>query len=112
MRASFYRAYATRLASWGFLVLQYDVPFLTTLPDTPEVGSAACIFWDITFPPAPPWLLSHYGKSPGVIGNHRRLVPLWRVACRAKGLKGVLPHLASLPFSNVSSCLPADPCAD
>ncbi|KAK9817550.1 hypothetical protein WJX74_004164 [Apatococcus lobatus] len=37
MRASFYRAYAARLASWGFTLIQYDVPFLTTLPDTPEL---------------------------------------------------------------------------
>lgn len=41
MRASFYKGYAARLASWGFIVLQYDVPFLTTLPDTPEVRRAA-----------------------------------------------------------------------
>ncbi len=37
MRASFYKGYATRMASWGFAVLQYDVPVLTTLPDAPEV---------------------------------------------------------------------------
>ncbi len=37
MRASFYKSYALRLASWGFAVLQYDIPLLTTLPDTPEV---------------------------------------------------------------------------
>lgn len=49
MRASFYRAYAARLASWGFMVLQYDVPFLTTLPDTPEVGNAF-----VSTSPSPP----------------------------------------------------------
>ncbi|KAK9865848.1 hypothetical protein WJX84_006247 [Apatococcus fuscideae] len=37
MRASFYKSYALRLASWGFAVLQYDIPLLTTLPDTPEL---------------------------------------------------------------------------
>jgi hypothetical protein len=32
-RASYYAPYATRLASWGYAVLQYDTPLLA-MPDT------------------------------------------------------------------------------
>lgn len=33
------RSYATYLASWGFAVLQYDVPLVQSIADTEEVIS-------------------------------------------------------------------------
>ena len=37
MKASFYASYRTHLASWGYVVLQYDIPLLKYLQDTVEV---------------------------------------------------------------------------
>lgn len=37
MRASFYRAYAARLASWGYVCVQYDDPLLRIIDDATEV---------------------------------------------------------------------------
>lgn len=37
LRASWYRAWARRLASWGFAVVQYDDPLLRIIPDAIEV---------------------------------------------------------------------------
>lgn len=39
MRSSFYAPYARRLASWGFLVVQYDTPLARIITDQAEVGS-------------------------------------------------------------------------
>jgi dienelactone hydrolase len=38
LRAGYYKAYASRLASWGFAVVQYDVPLLSHTNDRIEVG--------------------------------------------------------------------------
>jgi hypothetical protein len=37
LRSSFYRAYARRLASWGYVCVQYDDPLLTIIDDATEV---------------------------------------------------------------------------
>lgn len=37
MRASWYRQYANRLASWGFVCVQYDDPLLKIIDDATEV---------------------------------------------------------------------------
>lgn len=37
MRSSFYRAYASRLASWGYVCVQYDDPLLKVIDDATEV---------------------------------------------------------------------------
>lgn len=39
-RAGFYQAYAERMASWGFLVVQYSLPLFWIIPDANEVRSA------------------------------------------------------------------------
>jgi hypothetical protein len=36
-RASQYAPFAQRLASWGFLVVQYNAPALTIIPDAEEL---------------------------------------------------------------------------
>ncbi len=43
MRASFYQAYAQRLAAWGFAVLQYDAPLLRIVEDVKELECLHCI---------------------------------------------------------------------
>ena len=37
-RSGFYRAYAERMASWGYLVVQYNLPLFWIIPDANEVG--------------------------------------------------------------------------
>lgn len=37
MRSSFYSAYASRLASWGYVCVQYDDPVLKVVDDATEV---------------------------------------------------------------------------
>jgi hypothetical protein len=36
-RASYYAPLARRLASWGYVVLQYNAPALTIIPDAAEM---------------------------------------------------------------------------
>lgn len=36
-RASWYSFYTQRLASWGYVVIQYDAPLLTIIPDETEI---------------------------------------------------------------------------
>jgi hypothetical protein len=56
-RVYYYEAYAQRLASWGFAVVQYDVPLFSIVKDGAEVLHRAhdpvwglqqsfCLFWD------------------------------------------------------------------
>ena len=47
-RASFYRPYATHLASWGFATLQYDARPLSMPPDAVELGWLAdAVAWAV-----------------------------------------------------------------
>lgn len=43
MRTSFYRMYAARLASWGFVAVQYDDPLLKIIDDATEVLLMLCL---------------------------------------------------------------------
>jgi hypothetical protein len=38
MRASFYKALIQAAARWGYVVIQYDLPWLSSPPDSKEVG--------------------------------------------------------------------------
>ena len=37
LRSGFYKAYAERMASWGYVVVQYNLPLLWIVPDANEV---------------------------------------------------------------------------
>ena len=43
MRASFYKAYAQRLSTWGFAVLQYNTPLLRVVEDVKELECLICV---------------------------------------------------------------------
>ena len=36
-RSGFYKAYAERLASWGYVIVQYNLPLFWVIPDANEV---------------------------------------------------------------------------
>jgi len=36
-RSGFYKTYAERMASWGYLVIQYNLPLFWIIPDANEV---------------------------------------------------------------------------
>lgn len=37
MKASYYKNYVEHLASWGYVILQYDTPFWSIIDDETEV---------------------------------------------------------------------------
>lgn len=44
-RSAYYKAYAERMASWGFLVVQYNLPLFWVIPDANE-ADFQCSFYE------------------------------------------------------------------
>eukprot|EP00878_Enallax_costatus_P014916 GHUV01015616.1.p1 GENE.GHUV01015616.1~~GHUV01015616.1.p1 ORF type:complete len:207 (+),score=36.50 GHUV01015616.1:294-914(+) len=79
LSSTYYTTYVSQLASWGFAVVQYDLPLLTIVADAVELGYM-------------PYLLKHLSSQPDAQG----LLDLSRLATagHSRGGKLAALHLA------------------
>jgi len=87
MRLSYYKDYADHMASWGFLVVQYDTPFMSIITDKVELQ-----FLD----PLLDWLIEENNKWGGFVHD---IVDLSRLglAGHSRGGKLSALHLSENP---------------
>lgn len=96
MFASDYRPYAERIASYGYLVLQYDLPFLAFVPDSKELRFARAIREAI------PRIVKNLPVGPV---DHSRMAAVGH----SRGAKLSALHLAARVDDGVSCAFLVDP---